>query len=57
MAQTIGQGGNGVIMSSDTAITSNTTLTTSQNWASIGPITINGGVTVTVNSGAYWTII
>ena len=57
MAQTIGQGGNGVIMSSDTAITGNTTLTTSQNWASIGPITINGGVTVTVNSGAYWTII
>lgn len=57
MAQTIGQGGNGVIMSSDASITSNTTLTTSQNWASIGPITINGGVTVTVNSGAYWTII
>jgi hypothetical protein len=57
MAQTIGQGGNGVIMSSDTSITSNTTLTTSQNWASIGPITINSGVTVTVNSGAYWTII
>jgi len=57
MAQTIGQGGNGVIMSSDTSITSNTTLTTSQNWASIGPISINSGVTVTVNSGAYWTII
>ena len=57
MAITIGQGGNGVIMSSDTSITSNTTLTTSQNWASIGPISINSGVTVTVNSGAYWTII
>lgn len=57
MAITIGQGGNGVIMSSDTSITSNTTLTTSQNWASIGPITINSGVTVTVNSGAYWTIV
>jgi hypothetical protein len=24
---------------------------------SIGPITINSGITVTVNSGATWTII
>lgn len=57
MAITIGQGGGGNILSSDTSVTSSTTLTTSQNWASIGPITINGGVTVTINSGAYWTII
>jgi hypothetical protein len=57
MAITIGQGGGGNILSSDTSVTSSTTLTTSQNWASIGPITINGGVTVTVNSNAYWTII
>jgi hypothetical protein len=57
MSQTIGNGGGGVIMSNTTAVTSNTTLDTSQNWASIGPITINGGVTVTVNSNAYWTII
>lgn len=57
MAITIGQGGGGNILSSDTAVSSNTTLTTSQNWASIGPITINSGVTVTINSGAYWTII
>jgi hypothetical protein len=57
MSQTIGNGGGGVIMSNTTAVTSNTTLDTSQNWASIGPITINSGVTVTVNSNAYWTII
>ena len=57
MSQTIGNGGGGVIMSNTAAVTSNTTLDTSQNWASIGPITINSGVTVTVNSGAYWTII
>jgi hypothetical protein len=57
MAITIGQGGGGNILSSDTNVTSNTTLTTSQNWASIGPITISSGVTVTINSNAYWTII
>jgi hypothetical protein len=57
MAVTIGQGGNGVIMSSDTAISGNTTLTTAQNWMSIGPITINSGTTVTVNSNAYWTVV
>ena len=57
MSQTIGNGGGGVIMSNTSAVTSNTTLDTSQNWASIGPVTINSGVTVTVNSGAYWTLI
>lgn len=57
MSQTIGNGGGGVIMSNTTAVTSNTTLDTSQNWASVGPITINSGVTVTINSNAYWTII
>ena len=40
-----------------TTITSNTTVTTSYNWMSIGPITINSGVTVTVNSGATWTVV
>ena len=57
MAITIGQGTGGNIMSSDTAITGATTLTTAQNWMSIGPITINSGTTVTVNSNAYWTVV
>lgn len=57
MSQTIGNGGGGVIMSNTTSVTSNTTLDTSQNWASVGPTTINSGVTVTINSNAYWTII
>lgn len=57
MSQTIGNGGSGVIMSNTTSVGSNTTLDTSQNWASIGPITINNNVTVTVNSNAHWTII
>lgn len=33
------------------------TVTTDYNEMSIGPITINNGVTVTVNSGATWTVI
>jgi hypothetical protein len=57
MPFTIGQGGNGVIMSNDQSVTSNTTLTSGTNWASLGPITINSGVTLTVNSGAIWTLL
>lgn len=57
MAITIGQGSGGNIMSSDTSVTGNVTLTSSQNWASIGPITINSGVTVQVDNNAHWTII
>jgi hypothetical protein len=38
-------------------ISSDYTVTTTYNEMSIGPLTINSGVTVTVNSGATWTII
>ena len=57
MAQTIGVGGNGVFMTSDTTVTSNTTLTSGTNYLSIGPITINSGITVTVNSGSNWRVL
>ena len=33
------------------------TVTTNFNEMSIGPITINNGITVTVNSGATWTVV
>lgn len=33
------------------------TVTTTYNEMSIGPITINSGITVTVNSGATWTVV
>ena len=33
------------------------TVTTSYNEMSIGPITVNSGITVTVNSGATWTVV
>jgi hypothetical protein len=38
-------------------ISTDYTITTDYNEMSIGPITINNGVTVTVNSGATWAII
>ena len=37
-------------------VASNYTITTSYNEMSIGPITINNGVTVTVDSGARWVV-
>ena len=40
-----------------TTIASNYTVTTTYNEMSIGPITINSGITVTVNSGATWTVV
>lgn len=38
-------------------ITANYSVTTQYNEMSIGPITINTGVTVTVDSGATWTVV
>jgi hypothetical protein len=38
-------------------ISANYTVTTAYNEMSIGPITINSGVTVIVDSGATWTIV
>ena len=38
-------------------ISSNYTVTSTYNEMSVGPITINSGITVTVNSGATWSIV
>lgn len=38
-------------------ISSNYTVTSTYNEMSVGPITVGAGVTVTVNSGATWTIV
>ena len=40
-----------------TVVSSNYTITSSYNEMSVGPVTINAGVTVTINSGARWVII
>jgi hypothetical protein len=57
MSQTIGGGSGGVFFESSQQVTGNTTLSNGTNYMSVGPITINSGVTVTVNSGANWTVV
>jgi hypothetical protein len=38
-------------------VTSNYTTTSARNTMSVGPITINSGITVTVTNGTVWTVI
>lgn len=57
MAVTIGQGGGGNITSNQNTITGSYTMSNGYNYSCTGPITINSGVTVTVNSGAVWKIL
>lgn len=46
----------GVIYENALIVTANYTLTTGKNGHSVGPITINGGVAVTIPSGQRWVI-
>ena len=48
---------NGVIYENNLVISANYTLTTGKNGFSVGPISINGGVTVTVPSGQRWVVM
>lgn len=41
----------------DNTIAQDYTVPTNQNAMSAGPITVNTGITVTVNTGAVWTIV
>ena len=52
----IGANGGNFIGCSPT-IESNQTLTTDYNWMTIGPTTINSGITVTINTGATWVVV
>lgn len=57
MAVVIGAGGGSVFIANDTTITADTTLDNSKNWLTVGPITVQSGVTVTVNTGTQWTVV
>jgi len=57
MAVVIGSGGGSLFLQNDYTVTSNTTIDTSKNWMSVGPITVQNGVTVTVDSGAVWVVV
>ncbi len=52
-----GAGGDEVFVENGTTVTTSYTLTTGKNAVSVGAITINAGVTVTVPSGARWVVL
>jgi hypothetical protein len=56
MAVTIGANG-GNFLGNESTISANQTLTTAYNWLTVGPMTINNGITVTINSGATWVVV
>jgi len=52
-----GNGGDAVFYENDQVVTSDYTIAANKNAMSAGPITVNTGVTVTIESGAVWTIV
>ena len=52
-----GGGADAVFFENDVTVTANYTIGTSKNAMTAGPITINGGVVVTIPSGSVWTIV
>jgi len=52
-----GNGGNQVFVLNDQTVTSSYTIPSTKNASSAGPITINTGVVVTVDTGSTWVIV
>jgi len=52
-----GGGADTVFYENTRTVTTNYTLSSSNNAHSVGPITINSGITVTIPSGARWVIL
>jgi hypothetical protein len=52
-----GGGGSSTILENDVVISSSYTLTANKNGLSIGPVTINTGVAVTVPTGQRWVVL
>jgi hypothetical protein len=52
-----GGGGDEVFVENSPTVTTSYTLSTGKNAVSVGPITINSGVTVTVPSGQKWVVL
>jgi hypothetical protein len=52
-----GGGSDEVFVENGQTVTSNYTLTTNKNAMSVGPITVNSGVTVTVPTGSNWVVL
>jgi hypothetical protein len=47
----------GAIITNKTTVTLNTTLNSGENGVSVGPMTVNSGVVVTVSSGQRWLVV
>jgi len=52
-----GAGGNDVFFLNDLNVTASYTIPANKNAGTFGPVTIDGGVTVTVPSGCVWSIV
>lgn len=52
-----GGGPDSVFFENDSIVTTNYTITTGKNASSVGPITINSGVTVNIPVGSNWVIL
>jgi hypothetical protein len=52
-----GGGANEVFFENDQTVTNNYTIPGNKNAGTFGPITVDSGVTVTVSSGAVWTVV
>lgn len=52
-----GGGADQVFFENDQIVTTDYTIPSTKNAGTFGPITVDGGVTVTVSTGAVWTIV
>jgi len=47
----------GRFIANDPTIATDKTLTSTYNWGTFGPVTIDSGITITIASGATWTVV
>ena len=52
-----GAAAGGAVYENKQSITANYTMSTNYNGESVGPIQIDGGVTVTIPSGSRWVVL
>lgn len=57
IAATGGGGGSSTILENDQTISANYTVTAAKNGISVGPVTINTGIDVTVGTGQRWLVM
>ena len=55
--ETSGGGSSGTILENEQTITSNYTISSAKNGLSVGPVTVNTGIAVTVGTGQKWLVL